>query len=190
MSTDLQETISHLRDEVRQLTSDALAQSGDKAARWQRSLEIKALTPSLQERIDALPAGERPELEKALGQINGGLIFLLAPSNQPDDLPGATPSSEQTTEAAVRRIYSQSLKIAGDFALERGDRAALRLQAEELRRDLIDLAKSGANQQPEWQRMLSDANLDLTYVTSDGKRPHSTRLAHYVADERRAGNGG
>ena len=182
MSNDLQETIFFLRDEIRQLTSDALAKSGDKTARWQRALEIKALTPALQEKVDAQPAGERPDLEKALGQINGGLIFLLAPSNRPDDLPGAG----ETTEAAVRRIYSQSLQVAGDFALERGDRAALRQQAEELRQELISLAKSGANQQPDWQRMLSDANLDLTYVTSDGKRPHSTRLAYYVADARRS----
>jgi len=192
MSNDQQETIFFLRDEIRQLTSDALAKEGDKTARWQRALEIKAMTPALQEQVDAQPAGERPQLEKALGQINGGLIFLLASSNRPDEGErgaGASAAGE-TTEAAVRRIYSQSLKIAGDFALERGDRAALRQQAEELRQELIALAKSGANQQPDWQRMLSDANLDLTYVTSDGQRPHSTRLAYYVADARRSGDSG
>jgi len=182
MGNELQETIFQLRDEVRQLTSDTLAKSGDKAARWQRSQEIKTLTPALREQVEGQPASKRPALENALGKINSGLIFLLADSNRPDELSGA----EETTEAAVRRIYTQSFQLAGDFALERNDRATLRIKAEELRQELITLAKSGANQQREWQRMLSDANLDLTYVTSDGTRPYSTRLAHFVADARRS----
>lgn len=185
MSSELQDTIFHLRDEVSQLTSDALAKSGDKAARWQRTQEIKALTPGLRDQVAGRPADERQPLENALAKINRNLIFLLAASNRPDDLPG----EEETMEAAVRRIYAQSLQIAADFALDRGDRATLRRQAEELRQELITLAKSGANQQPDWQRMLSDANLDLTYVTSGGLRPHSTRLAHYLADARRPDSG-
>ena len=184
MSDELRDTIFKLRDEIRQLTADTLAKSGDKRARWQRAQEIKDLKPDLEEQVARLPTFERPELDKALGQIGGGLIFLLAASNRPADLHGEV----ESTEAAVRRIYSKALKIAGDFALERGDRAALRLEADKLRQELIALAKSGANQNPDWQRMLSDANLDLTYVTSGGLRPHSTRLAHYVAEERKAGS--
>jgi len=183
MSDELEDTILGLRDEVRQLTADALAKRGDKHARWQRAQEIEALKPDLEDQVAGLPSYKRPELDKALGQIGGGLIFLLAASNRPDDLPG----EGESTEAAVRRIYSQSMKIAGDFALQRGDRPALRLQAEELRQELATLAKGGANQNPDWQRMLSDANLDLAYVTSGGLRPHSTRLAHYLAEERKAG---
>lgn len=183
MSKEVEDRILGLRDEVRQMTADALAKRGDKRARWQRAQEIEALKPELEEQVAGLRSYKRPELDKALGQIGGGLIFLLAASNRPDDLPG----EGETTEAAVRRIYSQAMKVAGDFALERGDRPALRLQADELRQELIALNKSGANQNPDWQRMLSDANLDLTYVTSGGLRPHSTRLAHYLAEERRAG---
>jgi hypothetical protein len=184
MNDELQDTIIRLRDEVRQLRADALAKTGDKQTRWQRAQEINALTAALKERVAGLPSHRQPDLDKALRQIGSDLIFLLAASNRPDDLPGA----EESTEAAVRRINSQALKIAGDYALEREDRAALRLQADELRQELIALAKSGANQNPDWQRMLSDANLDLTYVTSGGLRPHSTRLASYVADARRAEN--
>jgi hypothetical protein len=184
MSKDLQATISELRDEVRQLKSDALAKVGDKAARWQRALEVKELLPDLQGQAARLRPSRRAALDKALGQIEGDLIFLLAPMNRPEERPG----EEETVEEAVRRVYSEALQIAGDFALERGDRAALRLQAEELRQELITLAKGGANQRPDWQRMLGDANLDLTYVTSGGKLPHSTRLAHYVADARRSGS--
>lgn len=184
MSTELQDTIFLLRDESRQLTADALAKQGDQMARWQRSQEIKALATLLGEQVKSLPVSKRPELESALGQVNNSLIFLLAPSNRPEELAG----EDETTEAAVRRVYKQSLQIAGDFALGRGDRDRQREQAETLRQELMTLAKSGANQRPEWQRMLSDANLDLTYVTSDGTRPHSTRLAHYIADARRSYN--
>jgi hypothetical protein len=186
MSNELKDTIFQLRDEIGQLKAEALAKTGDKRARWQRAQEIKAQQPELEQQASRLRPSERAGLDKALAQISGGLIFLLAASNRPDDLPG----EGESTEAAVRRIYNQALQIAGDFALERGDRAALRLQADELRQELAALAKGGANQNPDWQRMLSDANLDLAYVTSGGLRPHSTRLAYYLSDQRKAGGAG
>jgi hypothetical protein len=185
MSSELHDTIFHLRDEVSQLTSDALAMKGDKSARWHRAQEIKALAPALRDQVSAQPADDRKDLESALAKINRNLIFLLADSNRPDDVPG----EEETMEEAVRRIYAQSLQISADFALERGDREALIGQADELHHELIALAKSGANQQPDWMRMISDADLDLTYVTSGGLRPHSTRLAYYLADARRSDSG-
>jgi len=182
MSNELHDTIFQLRDEVTQLTSDALAKTGDKKTRWNRAQEIKALTPALSDQITEQPVEDRLALENALRKINRNLIFLLADSNRPDDLS----DEAETVEMAVRRIYNQALQIAGDFALEREDRASLRIQADELLKELYSISKGGAGQQPAYQKMLSDSKLDLTYVTSGGLRPHSTRLAHYLVDARRA----
>jgi hypothetical protein len=80
--------------------------------------------------------------------------------------------------AAVQRIYCDSLTIAIGFAQGYGYSAELHRQATVLRNELRLLATTGASDDPEQQRMLSTAELDLSYVTSGGKRPHSTRLAH------------
>jgi hypothetical protein len=182
MSSEIQETIYKLRDEVAQMTSKPLDKNSDEAALWQRSQEIRIILPTIRSQAESEPPDAQAGLEEALGQIDSGLKSLQAANNRPDELP----SDEEVLKTAVRSIYSQSLQIASDFALEKRDRGALRVEAGELHRELILLAKSGANKQPNLQRLLSDSDLDLTYVASDGKRPHSTRLAHYLADARRS----
>jgi hypothetical protein len=182
MSSELQEKIDDLRDEVRRLTADTLAKEGDAVARWQRAQAIKAQAAELREMVAALPDDVQADLARTLGQVNRGLIFLLADSNRPASIPGPEETSEQT----VRRIHSRALQIAGAFALQDGDRSALTRQALALHEELVALDKQSANQVSDGPRMLSEANLDLTYVTSGGQRPFSTRLAHWLTDARRS----
>ena len=80
MSDELRDTIFKLRDEIRQLTADTLAKSGDKRARWQRAQEIKDLKPDLEEQVARLPTFERPELDKALA---GSDAIVLAVRHKP-----------------------------------------------------------------------------------------------------------
>lgn len=174
MSNTLNNTIAELAIEVKQLTAEALAKEGDKLARWQRAQEIR-------EQSDDWDAAALPSAaQEDLNLIKRNLIFLLAESNKPDELK----TGEESVEASVRRIHTQSLRVARDFGLSEENRQALRREAESLHEELMALAREGANKTPDWQRMLSEAKLDLTYVTSDGKRPHSTRLAH-VPDKNR-----
>ena len=182
MSRELQDTIDALRDEIRRLTADTLAKQGNAVARWQRAQVIKTQVAELRDVVAVLPAEEQPDLTRTLGAINRGLIFLLAESNRPAELPGPPETPEQT----VRRIHRRALDIAGAYALQDGDPIALTREAETLVEELVALDKQSANQVPDGPRMLSEAHLDLTYATSGGQRPYSTRLAHWLKDARRS----
>ncbi|TVR90564.1 MAG: hypothetical protein EA428_08180 [Spirochaetaceae bacterium] len=171
--------IEALRDEVKQLRSEALVGTGDAVDRWRRAQEIESRIPSLREAIARQRKSNHASLEQALGEINSCLIFILAASNRPAELEAS--DKPEPTQAAVHRIFRDSLNIAIGFAQGDGSSAALHRQAVALRDELLAVATAGALDDPEQQRMLNTAELDLSYVTSGGKRPHSTRLAHLRA---------
>ncbi|MBK9050462.1 MAG: hypothetical protein IPL78_05930 [Chloroflexi bacterium] len=142
MSNTLNNTIAELAMEAKQLTADALAQQGDKLARWQRAQEIKEQSADWD--AAALPAATQEELNL----LKRNLIFLLAESNKPAELK----TGEESVEASVRRIHTQSLRVAREFGLAEENRETLRHEAELLHDELMALAREGANQTPDWQR--------------------------------------
>ena len=58
----LKQIVDDLKIEVKQLTKEALANSGDKAASWQRAHEINALMPELKEQASAITGTNRLDL--------------------------------------------------------------------------------------------------------------------------------
>lgn len=177
---DLNQTVDDLKMEVKQLTQEALADSGDKAERWQRAQEIKALMPELKERVLAHTGTNRLDLESDILELEHNLIFLTADQNKPDDLR----SEPETLAQSTRTLYSESFELAKSFSGTEGDHEAMQRRGQEMQNERDDLLRRGASQDPELQRLLSEASLDIDYVARGGNSPMSTRLAYYLMEKR------
>jgi len=173
--------IADLKSESKRLFNEALQNQGDKLTRWQRSLEISDQVKILREEANLLTGPIRLNVESDLLEIEGWMIFLLSDLNKPDELL----SAEETLEQAVRRLYAESFELAKDFALNKGDRSAMQKRGTELDNQLDELLNRGGRDDPEMQRLLSEASLDIDYVVREGNSPTSTRLAYYLMELRR-----
>ncbi len=173
--------IADLKSESKRLFNEALENQGDKSARWQRSLELNDQVKILREEASSLTGPIRLEIESGLLEIEGSLIFLLSDLNKPDELL----TESETLEQAVRRLYSESYELAKNFALNNGDRSVMQQRGTDLDDELVDLLKRGGRDDPEMQRLLSEASLDIDYVVRAGNSPTSTRLAYYLMELRR-----
>jgi len=96
---------------------------------------------------------------------------------------------DQGDDAAleVRRFSLEAFEVAKAFV--RGDAAhEAKAKAAELHERLPAVAaraQAASQDQPDLNRVLSDARLDLTYVMAGGARPSSVRLAHFQDDQAR-----
>jgi hypothetical protein len=173
--------IADLKSESKRLFNEALQNQGDKSARWQRSLELNNQVKLLREEANSLTGPIRLEIESDLLEIEGWLIFLLSDLNKPDELL----TESETLEQAVRRLYAESYELAKNFALNNGDRSAMQQRGTKQEDELLELLKRGGRDDPEMQRLLSEASLDIDYVVRGGNSPTSTRLAYYLMELRK-----
>jgi hypothetical protein len=96
-----------------------------------------------------------------------------------------SPSAEAEGDAVgldVHRYRNDALEVALAFSRVDGDeRAEAKARAKSLRDRLPDVVaaarSAAADRQPELNKTLSDARLDLGWVLSDGTLPTSARLA-------------
>jgi len=79
----------------------------------------------------------------------------------------------EVAKAFVRGVYPDEAKVKAAELHERLPAVAARAQA------------ASQDQQPDLNRVLSDARLDLTFVMAGGERPSSVRLAHFQDDQAR-----
>jgi hypothetical protein len=180
----LKQTVDDLKIEVKQLTKEALANSGDKAASWQRAHEINELMPELKEQASAITGTNRLVLEADLLELEYNLIFLTADQNKPDELK----TEPETLEQSVRLLYAESFELAKKYSGIEGDHEAMQKRGQEMQRERDDLLRRGGSQDPELQRLLSEASLDIDYVARGGNSPMSTRLAYYLMEMRQQGS--
>ena len=94
-----------------------------------------------------------------------------------------------TVEADVRSLSAQAFALAKDVAADGGTATAAQLaDAEAMRSRLTpmwaDLAKAGDSVRADLERLLSEAGLDIDYVSSGGGLSTSIRLHHFLTDQR------
>lgn len=95
------------------------------------------------------------------------------------------PPGEDDVALEVHRFSMEAFEVAKAFVTGQdpdGAKAKAAQLLEQVRQVAARAHTAPASSQADLNRVLSDARLDLTYVTSDGARPSSVRLAHLMED--------
>jgi hypothetical protein len=166
---ELSQAIAVLKTEVHGLFTAELADAPGKSDRIKQSHRLNDQWLKLQQAADALPAQDRKLITLDLEAAKRDLIFLLASADDEPDL--------VTLEDQVRQINHESFELAKKAAAQP---AAFATQAHDLHQRLIALLKEPGSNEPDIQRLASDAALELDFILQGGNVPTSTRLASYL----------
>lgn len=169
-SDDIKRDLETLRAEVTALVQAKLAKQGDSGERLRRSQEINARFTQLKSAVEALSPPDRRALEQEVWRVQRDLIFLLA----------QTPPPDLTSEA--RQLDNQAMELAKGLFSGTGDKADNQQKAQALRKRLDELLNREGNREPDAQRALSDAKLDIDYVARGGEGLISTHLAQVLRE--------
>lgn len=178
-SRALRQAIDRIRDEALHLTDEELAGSGDRAARRTQAQALNTRLDELWRQVERIPPDDRATLEDAWHAAQRYLIFLLATNDVATDDP----------HQLARQVSGEALDLAKAAVLGRGDQAARERQARALLARLDELLPRVDKSQPDIQRALTDATLDIYYILQGGAGAVSLRLAHFIRERREAAGG-
>lgn len=172
----LYQTLKQVKETVHNLVLEELEETGDQAARYQAARQIMEKVPSLHTQVESAPEEQRPRLEILLRGIDHDLTFLTYTANQT----AAKEAKTQDTVSIIRQFSEEVFTLAKAFVNHEIELADTQQRVKEFDRRFKELAKLPGHEAPEIQRLLSEADLELTYIFNGGKGATSLRLDHYI----------
>jgi succinate dehydrogenase flavin-adding protein (antitoxin of CptAB toxin-antitoxin module) len=172
----LYQTIEQLKATVHALAQEELAETGDTASRYQAVPNLVEEASSLNLQVATLPVDQRRRLENLLRTIDYELTFLTFSAGQ------AAAKTEKTQDASdvFRKFSDEVFNFTKEFVDKKINLADAQRRVKELDQRFKELAKLPGHETPEIQQLLSEADLELTYIFNNGKGATSLRLNRYL----------
>ena len=172
----LYQTLMKMKDALHNLVREELEETGDQAARNLAARQIMEKVPSLRTQVESAPEEQRPRLEILLRGIDHDLTFLTYTANQT----AAKEAKTLDTVSIISQFSEEVFALAKAFVDHEIELADTQQRVKELDQRFKELAKLPGHEAPEIQRLLSEADLELTYIYNGGKGASSLRLDHYI----------
>jgi len=175
-SDALYQSLLKIKDEVHNLVREELEEIGDQSARSLIARKYSEEVPSLRTQVASTSEEQRPRLENMLRAIDNDLIFLLYSANQT----ASREAKAQDPINIIRQFSEDVFTLAKAFVNKEVSLTDTQQRVKEFDIRFKELAKLPGHETPECQRLLSEADLELTFIYNGGKGATSLRLDHYI----------
>lgn len=164
--------VIQLKNQIHALVVQELNQTGDPKTRYAEAGQLSTSIRELKKQLETIPEPKRPYFKALFYQIDADLTFLEYAANkavgQPE-LPG-------DTAAVIRQFSNDVFALAKSFLEGKITLAEGQAKVQEFNARFEEIAGLPGHEAPDMQRLLSEADLELTWIYNGGKGPTSLRL--------------
>lgn len=168
----LTKEIIQLKDQIHALVVEELDQVGDPKTRYTETRVLAEKVSDLKKHLETIPEKKRPFFQAMFYQIDPDLIFLDYAANKAESL------AETSTDVfgVIRQFSEEVFTLARALLEGKISPAEAQGKVKDFDTRFQEIAKLPGHETPEMQQLLSEADLELTWIFNGGKGPTSLRL--------------
>lgn len=168
----LTQEIILVKNQIHALVVEELDQVGDPTTRYAEARRLALKVNELRSSLESIPEKKRPLFQALFYQIDPDLKFLDYAAHKAE----TQPEQPASTAMVIRQFSEEVFALARAFLEGKITLAEGQAKVREFNARFDEIATLPGRDLPELQRLLSEADLELTWVFNGGKGPTSLRL--------------